>query len=205
MLESPALPAPDHPTQPAVALEPPYYGPCQSGLLGPWGAQMKAEGQLSSPGVRLPGVLALSLPLDQVNGALCACYLSARWDQHYHPANNATVGLSELCLAHSKCSINGDRAKEVGAPPGPCAQLLKMSRSGAKNVIKSSFFRSERDSKGHPGQLTFCCFTDQKPRPGEKWLALVPTAQAVSAAHSPRTRGTDAAGSQTRPGGKPLV
>lgn len=103
MLESPALPAPDHPTQPAVALEPPYYGPCQSGLLGPWGAQMKAEGQLSSPGVRLPGVLALSLPLDQVNGALCACYLSARWDQHYHPANNATVGLSELCLAHSKC------------------------------------------------------------------------------------------------------
>lgn len=42
---------------------------------------MKAEGQLSSPGVRLPGVLALSLPLDQVNGALCECYLSARWDQ----------------------------------------------------------------------------------------------------------------------------
>lgn len=28
---------------------------------------MKGEGQLSSPGVRLPGVLALSLPLDQVN------------------------------------------------------------------------------------------------------------------------------------------
>lgn len=52
------------------------------GTVGLREAKMEGERQLRSPGVTLPGFLILVPPLHQLNGVLCACFLSTRWGQY---------------------------------------------------------------------------------------------------------------------------